>query len=118
MAVSETTALRKAGNIIADEARKIASTIGKKTHTGKIAASIEVSVRGSKATISAGGPSAPAAAMFEKAGARHPLFGNEEHWYTQPYRPFLEEAAEAKAEEAMQAYADEMIPKLLDDSGI
>jgi hypothetical protein len=115
MSVDLSRALRKAGKIIMDEAIAISSRFAKKTP-----ASMRLSVRSSTATatISAGGPSAPAAVMFETPRARHPLFGNEEHWYYQPYRPFLEQAAEAKSDDAMQAFADDIIDQMLNDSGI
>jgi hypothetical protein len=62
--------------------------------------------------ITAGGPGgkdAPNAYPFE-TGARHPLFGNTKHWYPQPKKPFLEEAAAEGADAAINEFA-----KVLDD---
>lgn len=120
MTTKQAPALRKAGEVIADEARRIALTIGHKKPMGRTARSIRITVYEAynKANVSAGGPDAPEAVMFEEPRARHPLFGNDKYWYDQPHRPFLEEAAEAKADEAMQAYADELIPQLLDENGL
>lgn len=79
------------------------------------------------AYVSAGGPgglAAPAAYMFETPGARHPLFAHGPpgtdgwlNWYTQPYRPFLEEAAEQAGQTACEVYADTAIQIWARESG-
>lgn len=106
-------AIRKAAEIIANQAKANAARFSK-----RIPLSFRISVRSGNATISAGGEAAPNAIMFETPGARHPLFGDREYWYTQPYRPFMEEAAEEKADEAMQSFADDMIEQMLNENGI
>lgn len=65
----------------------------------------------------AGGLEAPNAYMFETQGARHPLFGDKSHWYTQPYRPFLEEAADQAGQDACETYADIAIAVWARESG-
>lgn len=126
MPVDKAPALRKAAKVIADEAIRRALHIALKYPTGKTAKSVQTRVyaSASKAVISAGGPAAPMANMFEKEGSRHPVFANrhktraEWTWTGQPYRPFLEEAAEVKADEAMKVFADDIIDKMLRDSGL
>jgi hypothetical protein len=108
VATTEQAALKKAAQIIADRAKSIAARFSK-----RIPASITVTLRGMNASISAGGSEAPQAGMFETPRARHPLFGNDNFWYTQPYRPFLEEAAEQVGDQAMQEFADEVIKQEL-----
>jgi hypothetical protein len=51
--------------------------------------------------------------MFENYDARHPYFAKKGSWryrhlpwYTQPYRPYMEEAAETAGQEAANVYAD------------
>lgn len=72
----------------------------------------------------AGGLEAPNAYMFETKGARHPLFAHGPkgtdgwlNWYTQPYRPFLEEAAERAGQDACERYADVAIQIWARESG-
>jgi hypothetical protein len=112
--------LRAAAEIIAVLAR--AKSAGFST---RIPASIKVIGGTSGVWITAGGPGgkdAPNAYPFE-TGARHPLFGlagdgrpgdraapGKGHWYPQPKRPFLEEAAL----EGMEPCAAEFA-KVLDD---
>lgn len=48
---------------------------------------------------------------------KHPFFGNRKRWYYQPYRPYLEEGAEASAQQAANVYADLSIAKWLAQSG-
>jgi hypothetical protein len=64
-----------------------------------------------------GGRQAPNAYMFEEQGARHPLFGNKKHWYDQPYRPFMEAAIEASADEMAEVFADVAIDIWMKESG-
>lgn len=115
---SKTQAIRKAAQVIADDARKRAAHIGHKHSTGRAAASIRVRASESTATIAGGGSEAPELNMFENPRGRHKLFGDDQHWYPQPYRPVLEEAAEAKADDAMKTFANEVIDKMLKDNGI
>lgn len=106
MATDDRTALRKAAEIIARQAKAIAVRF-----STRIPASTRVTVSTGYAEISSGGP----AIFFETPNSRHPLFatgpkgtGRWKYWYKQPYRPFLEQAAEAQGEAAMQQYADVM----------
>lgn len=99
--------LRAAAETIADAARAISGRFSR-----RIPASIRVTVAGKSAAVKAGGRKgelAPNAAMFETPGARHPLFGDKSHWYFQPHRPFLEEAAQARGDKAAEEYADAVI---------
>jgi hypothetical protein len=67
----------------------------------QIPPSISVEVSGNTATISTdAGPAYPA-----ETRARHPLFGDREHWYGPPGEPFLGPAADARAGAAMARYA-------------
>jgi hypothetical protein len=109
--------LREAAEIIANAARGISGKFSK-----RIPASIKIIGGTAGMWITAGGPDgkeAPNAYPFED-GVRHPLFGlagdgrpgdrahgdpKKGHWYPQPKRPFLEEAAEATAEEAAEAFS-------------
>lgn len=45
------------------------------------------------------GALAPNAAPFEKP-LSHPLFGDKEHWYAQPHRPFMQDALDQKGDKA------------------
>lgn len=120
---AQTEGLRRAAIIIQDEAWRItremplnSGGVGSK----KIPPTINYYLRLGAAYVSAGGPggkAAPNAAMFETPGARHPLFGDRKHWYVQPYRPFLEEAADNAGQEAEEAYADGCIEVMTKTSG-
>lgn len=117
--MAESTGLIKAAREIAKEAKLISGRFSR-----RIPRSIRVSLDSRGVNVQAGGPSAPQARMFETPGARHPLFAHGprgtdgwRHWYTQPYRPFLEQAAEARGQDACEVYADEVIPELLREFG-
>lgn len=88
--------LAAAAAVIADTARTLAGTWSK-----QVPESITVEVSGQKATISADAPPAYPA----ETRARHPLFGDREHWYGPPGAPFLGPAADARAGAAMARYA-------------
>ena len=115
--------LEKAAEVIRDKAKEITTAMPSK----KIPPTIISYVRGGVAYVNAGGPGgqdAPNAYMFEEYGARHPLFAHGprgtdgwRHWYEQPYRPFLEEAAEAAGQEAADVYADVAIAVWAKESG-
>jgi hypothetical protein len=108
--------------LIRDKAKVISGTFSK-----KIPPTIISYVRNNIGYVNAGGPGgqvAPNAYMFETLGARHPLFAHGprgtdgwRHWYDQPYRPFLEDAAEAVGQEAAEAYADVAIGIWAKESG-
>lgn len=114
---NEIDALAQGANVIAREAKRISGRFSRRI-PGTI--HVEKSFDGTVSVV-AGGPAAPNAIMFETLGARHPLFAHGprgtdgwRHWYTQPYRPFLEEAAQRAAQDACNKFADEIIPDLLD----
>lgn len=115
--------LRKAAAIIAGATRIAATDMPSK----KIPPTIKWYIRAGVAYVQAGGVGgqmAPNAYMFETLGARHPLFAHGprgtdgwKHWYDQPYRPFMEEAAEASADAAAEAYGDAAIAIWARESG-
>ena len=115
--------LKRAAAIIAEAAKVTASEIPSK----KIPPTIRSYVRAGIGYVTAGGTGgqeAPNAYMFETIGARHPLFAHGprgtdgwKHWYDQPYRPFLEDAAEIAASQAADAYADAAIAVWAKESG-
>jgi hypothetical protein len=104
--------LRKAGEIMAVEARSIASE-----HSEKIPPTVKVRVAGATVAVVAGGEKAPIAGLFELGNTgnksksasasrggkfRHPVFGNRENWVDQDMHPFLLPAAEATKVEAQK----------------
>ena len=129
--------LREAAKVIAKRAKRITRTMRVKWTPGpgsrKIPKTIDSYLAagfGEGRTIAyvsaggAGGLEAPNAYMFETKGARHPLFAHGPpgtdgwlNWYTQPYRPFLEEAAEQAGQEACEKYADIAIQVWARESG-
>jgi hypothetical protein len=87
--------LGEAAEEIAEGARALASW------SRQIPADISVAVAGDTAIISCdAGPAYPG-----ETRARHPLFGNRDHWYGPPGAPFLGPAADARAGAAMARYA-------------
>jgi hypothetical protein len=94
--------LGAAAEEIAEEARRLGAW------SAQIASSIAVQVDGGQswAEISCdAGPAYPA-----ETGARHPLFGDREHWYppSAKQRPFLAPAADRRAGAAMAKYAQKI----------
>jgi hypothetical protein len=99
--------LKEAAQVIADETENITRTFSR-----RIPLSVRVRGGARGVRIVAGGDEAPNAYPFE-TGARHPLFavgprgtGRWQWWYPQPHRPYLEEAARAKLEEAAEKFAE------------
>jgi hypothetical protein len=119
MALSRTAedeGLKAAATVIEDGIWQAARDLPSK----KIPPTIRMFIRAGIAYVTAGGVGgheAPNAWMFEEAGARHPLFGNRRHWYTQPYRPFMEIGAEKSMDEAADVYADVTIGIWAKESG-
>ena len=92
--------LEAAANVIADEARRLASW-SRQISTG---IHVDTSGDGKSATVwSEVGPAYPA-----ETRARHPLFGNRKYWYGPPGTKFLGPAADAKAGDAMDRYAKKL----------
>jgi len=129
--------LREAAKVIAREAKEIVRARPNSTreYTGsrKIPRTIDSYLTAGFAPdrtiayVSAGGTGgmeAPNAWMFETKGARHPLFAHGPpgtdgwlNWYTQPFFPFLEEAAERAGQDACEKYADIAIQVWARESG-
>ncbi len=95
--------LDPAGELVAEEARTLATAFPGKNRTDRIAKSIRKRRRGTRVRVIAGGDEAPEAAPINNAGKvgnfRHPLFGDYSSWWPQTAHPFLEPAGEAKQEE-------------------
>lgn len=106
-----TAGMRAATAIVADAIRTVAAAMPSK----KIPPTVAHYVRNGIGYVSAGGPGgrvAPNAYMFETPGARHPFFAPvgswmylHGPWYTQPYRPFMEEGAAIAHDDAAEALA-------------
>jgi hypothetical protein len=117
-ATSSRNALEAAARIIAAGARAAAGTFSK-----EIPAAIKTYMGAGLYTafVAAGSPGGKwgwtpiHAWMFEQPHEgripKHPLFGYRGRWYFQPYRPFMEEAAETFAQQACNEYADVSIAK-------
>lgn len=106
----ETRRVKNAAKIIRDEAARIASAFSR-----RIGPATKVQGGVSGVYIQTNGRLAPNAAPFE-FGERHPLFGltgrpggrgpkGSGHWYRQPKRPYMEEGARRKLDEASVEYA-------------
>jgi HK97 gp10 family phage protein len=97
---------KAAGMLVAAEAKRRSSW------STRIPGSIKVSITnlGTGIKVTANGAKAPDAAPYENKGQsgnfRHPVFGNTDVWVSQKARPFLAPAAEAKAEEVTEAFAE------------
>lgn len=91
--------LVQAAEEIADGARENAQAWAK---TGATVQSIHTEQQDEKSVtiVADSGASYPA-----ETRSRHPLFGNREHWYGPPGRPFMGPAADERAGAALAAYA-------------
>lgn len=91
--------LGEAAEEIAGEARRLAAW----SEQIPLAIAVDVDAGAKQATISTDAPPAWSA----ETGARHPLFGDREHWYppSAKQRPFLAPAADRRAGAAMAKYA-------------
>lgn len=89
--------LVQAAEEIASQARKNASE-----WSTSVPASIRTESQGDSlvSIVADAGPAYPA-----ETRARHPLFGNREHWYGPPGQRFLGPAADERAGDAMAKYA-------------
>lgn len=95
--------LRRGGEIVAIEARSIASE-----HSTSIPPTIKVRTLGATVAVIAGGSGVPIAALMELGNTgdaksatasrsgkfRHPVYGNREVWVDQPMHRYLAPAAE------------------------
>lgn len=102
--------LKEAGEIVARAAGAIASRFSR-----RIPASMGVSGDEDGIYVRAGGEEAPNAYPFDPPDnppVYHPLYariGSKRYrhkWYAQPYRPFMEEGADASASQAAEAFAE------------
>ncbi len=92
----------EAAGVLAREAKANAARFSKRIP----AATYVDGVSESQAQIITDGGAAPNAAPFE-FGERHPLFGDRDHWYKQPTRPYMNQAATGPAvDEAADVYGD------------
>lgn len=95
--------LAEAAEVVADRAREIASE-----QSSSIPPTISVRVSGVAVYVGAGSPSVPLAGLYEVGNAksgrlvgssggrtfRHPVFGDNDNWVSQPRFPFLRRAAD------------------------
>jgi hypothetical protein len=105
-------------------------TGGKSGNVGsrKIPPTVISYVRGGIGYVNAGGPgglSAPNAYMFEVPDRRHPLFAHGprgtdgwKKWYDQKYIPFLEIAADAAEDDAVEAYLNAALDVWIKEAGL
>lgn len=101
--------LRKAGEVIANYCRIAADKF-----SVRIPVSLNVKSDSDSIYILGGGPAAPNAYPFDPPTSPpvyHPVFPDHKprrswSWAPQPYRPFLEQGAEAGGDEAAEAFAD------------
>lgn len=106
---AERKRLEEAAEVVAGKAREISSAFSK-----RIPASVKVVTHDSgNVVVEAGGPEAPNAYPFDPPDnppVRHPVYGHGPrdtwHWAPQPYRPFMEQAAEQAADRAAEVFAD------------
>jgi hypothetical protein len=113
-AVADGEDLEQAANVIADEARRLAGW-SQQIHDGIV-------VEGSGDTVTVWTEAGPA--WSAETGARHPLFAQGprgapgskgwNHWYapSAQQKPFLAPAADAKASDAMDRYAQKYARQL------
>lgn len=121
---SSTPALKAAAEVLAAAVRVMA---GKFSERIPAATRAYLGSTSNMAYVSAGRPGGKwgwtpiHAWMFDEPHAgsipKHPVFGNRKIWKYQPYRPFLEEGAEAGVEQAAQVYADLSIAKWCAQAG-
>lgn len=91
---SLTSKLQEAAEIVAAEARRIASSFSKRI---PLNTTVQTSADGSVRIIT-DGRTAPNAASFEDA-QRHPVFGHQDRWVKQDSRPYMEIAFEIHKDE-------------------
>lgn len=121
---SSSLALKAAAEVIAERARELSGMFSQ-----RIPAVIKVYLGpgSTEAFISAGsrggewGWEPIHAWMFEEPHdgkvPKHPLFGNRKLWYYQPYRPYMEVAAETASGDAVELYAALEIARWAKESG-
>ena len=108
--------LRKAGEVVAEAARRIIEPTSK-----RVADSIRTRTVGSVVYVEAGGNDLPIALLFEVGNSdqrsgntfRHPVFGNRDVWVHQAMHPYLDRAAVATHTETVELLG-EAIDKALE----
>src|SRR4051794_36393429 len=97
------TGLRALGTTVATSAKQNAG------RSKRIPSAIGVSVTNKGAAVKVNRRKAPHGSLYERGskgnrGAiRHPLFGNREHWYATPTRPFIKPAIDSHRDEIERA---------------
>lgn len=99
---AEAARLRQAAQIIANAAKRNAAAFSRRIPP---ATSVGGGLSGKGVYVRTNGNKARNAAPFE-FGERHPLFGDRNHWYATPHRPYMEDAAEQTLDRAAEAYAE------------
>jgi len=100
MKQEETERLKEAAEVVAEAARTIAAAFSRRIPP---ATRVKGGITGVR--VETDRHEAPNAWPFE-TGAFHPLFGDRDHWYQQEHRPYMSEAADMKAEEAAERFAE------------
>ena len=106
-----TKKLQEAAEIVATEAKRIASSFSKRI---PLATTVKTSADGS-VKIETDGTMAPNAASFEDA-QRHPVYGHMDRWVKQDSRPYMTIAFEMHKGEVDQKaveWAEELAKKAL-----
>jgi hypothetical protein len=93
--------LGKAAEVIAIDARARARKFSIRI---PVATTVQPGYVPAEVVIITDGDLAPNAAPFEY-GKRHPLFGDTNHWYPTPFRPYMSQAFRSKGAEALEVYA-------------
>lgn len=97
------------GDRLGQAAEKIAEGVREVSATFSVKIPPSVHVRQGSETSATVYADAPNAYPIE-TGARHPLFGNREHWYRMKQRLFLEQGAAVSLDQAAEVYG-----KTIDD---
>jgi len=92
--------LEEGAAIVCREAQRIALSFSKRTAAATHVVSDSVGVG-----VETNSVEAPMARPFQ-GGLRHPLFGNTDHWYPQPYHPYMSLAWEIKRPDVEQKAAE------------
>lgn len=112
-------ALRTAGLLIADDAGRIVSP-----YSSTVPASIKVRLRKTSISVVAGGENVPMAGLLEmgnrgrrsKATFRHPVFGDQGTWVSQPMHPFLL-VATRKNERGIERFEGQIVAAAFREAG-
>lgn len=100
------TDLKAGGELVADEARRIASEVSTSTPP-----TIKTRVSGAKVSIIAGSNDVPIAGLLEEGNSkgggsgffRHPVFGDKDVWADQKMHPYLVTAVHNKEDAVVEA---------------